>query len=129
MGGGPSPCHRAGWRVAVPSRCVPAGSGLASGRRRDLVRAAAAHLHRGLHRPQRPGPVPPGALDLQYVPGRVLLFLLSRVCISGAFFFYTQMAQSQIMGTGLGIVLLLYFEQSLAFEMFLCYNRSSLSPP
>lgn len=53
----------------------------------------------------------------------------SHVFVFLGFFFYILLfwAQSQITGTDGGIVLHLYFESSLAFEMFLCY--SSRSPP
>lgn len=56
------------WRPpspAAPHALLPSGAGLEGGGRRRLVRAAAARLHRGLRRPQRPRPFPPGALDLQ----------------------------------------------------------------
>lgn len=50
---------------AAPHAVLPSGAGLEGGGRRRLVRAAAARLHRGLRRPQRPRPLPPGALDLE----------------------------------------------------------------
>lgn len=50
---------------AAPHAALPAGAGLEGGGRRGLVRAAAARVHRGLRRAERPGPLPPAALDLQ----------------------------------------------------------------